>query len=52
MYVINVHGLARRALKEAGTEKRSRAFPAISWLLSRNPIEATIVIRTNTAMFI
>jgi hypothetical protein len=52
MYVINVHGFSNKALNEAGTEKRSRAFPEISWLLSRKPITATIVIRTKTAILI
>jgi hypothetical protein len=52
MYVINVHGLRSKALTEAGTEKRSRAFPEIPMLLSRKPIPATIVIRTNTVILI
>jgi hypothetical protein len=52
MYVINVHGLNSKALNEAGTEKRSRAFPEISWLLSRNPIPATIDNRTKTTILI
>jgi hypothetical protein len=52
MYVINVHGLSNKALKEAGTEKRSRAFPDISWLLSRNPIPATIDNRIKTTILI
>ena len=52
MYVINVHGLRSNAFKEAGTEKKSRAFPDISGLLSRKPITTVIVIRRNTAMLI
>jgi hypothetical protein len=52
MYVTNVHGLASKALKEAGTEKRSRAFPEISRSLSRKPIAVTIVKRTKTAILI
>ena len=52
MYVINVHGLASKVFNDAGTEKMSRAFPEISRFVSRKPITATIVIRTNTAMLI
>jgi hypothetical protein len=52
MYVISVHGLNSRALKEEGTEKISRTLPEISGFLSKNPIAATIVIRTNAKILI
>jgi hypothetical protein len=50
--VINVHGLSIKALKEAGTENRSRAFPEIKVSLSRKPMTATIVSRTKTVILI
>jgi len=52
MYVINVQGLASKAESDAGTEKISRAFIATAWSLSRKPIPAIIVIRTNTPILI
>ncbi len=52
MYVMIVHGLASKALREAGQKSISRAFPVIPGSFIRKPITDTIVIRTNTAIFI
>ena len=44
--------LSKSALKEEGTDNRSRALPEISGLLIRKPIMAEMVIRKKTAMLI
>jgi hypothetical protein len=51
MYVIKVQGLARKSIKEDGTDKRRITFVGNTGLFRRKPIIAVRVIRRKTPIF-